>query len=132
MCIACVHKNPDIRAARGKAIRNAYRAKPELAAKQRKHLTRHNRSKAMRKLTAKVNKRDRKWEGALAAITPEDRVKMARGISEAKLAHIPRDQRGLYRELIYRKRIPADEAFAIVMEHHELAMAKFRRELGEE
>lgn len=50
---------------------------------------------------------------------PESRAKAGRAISAARLAHIPADQRDLYRDLI-RKKVPAAEAIILVAEQAEI------------
>jgi hypothetical protein len=76
--------------------------------------------------------RERLWERGHAALKadPTARERSNRGISDTRLAGIPRDARDHYRFLTAVKRIPAPEARQMALDHHEAEMARFRREIA--
>lgn len=74
-------------------------------------------------------KRNRTWEKASAAITPEHRAKAGIRQSATKLAHIPREMHEEYRQMRRATRIGAEETARIILDEHAKRMARFTRKL---
>lgn len=78
---------------------------------------------------AKVAKERQTWRIASQHITQEHRDRAKRLQIESKIGHIPKEVRELYYDLTRRKKFSAAEATALVLEHHEAEMQRFRRKL---
>lgn len=69
------------------------------------------------------------WKIAAQHITPEARERGRRRQTEQQIGHIPREWREMYYDLTRKKKLLASEATALVLDHHECEMEKFRRKL---
>lgn len=81
------------------------------------------------KKAAMVAKARQTWKIAAQHIKPEHRERAKRAISETKIGHIPKELRPLYYDLTRLKRMSAEEATKLVLDHHEVELEKFRRKL---
>lgn len=75
--------------------------------------------------------RDRVWEKSNAAHPPgsPSRQQAARSISATKLADIPPHLREMYRDITYSG-VRAAEARAMVLDHHETEMRRWRQDVA--
>jgi len=69
------------------------------------------------------------WRIASQYITLDHREKAKRTQIERRLGHIPRECRPMYYDLTRKKKIPAADATALVLDHHNVEMEKFRRRI---
>jgi len=123
-CRAHYTLSPEVEAKRRAAISMAFKARPEL----RERLARVNRTPEARERSRQIAIKNRQWIIAQAAVTSESRAKQGQATTATRLAHIPTELHGFYRDLT-GKGLKAEEATALTLEHHETQMERFRRKL---
>jgi hypothetical protein len=119
--------DPEWREKQLAGIRRKFRSDPEYVEKVRANVRKAEASRdrgAMRERWF----RDRVWEKSNPAHPPgsPSRLKAAQSISATKLADIPPHLREMYRD-ITRSGMRAAEARALVMDHHDAEMRRWRR-----
>lgn len=128
LCRQCMMTDPEMQARRLENMRRAYAARPELieaATKRIRALTRtpEHADRARRMMTDA-----RLWEKGIERLGPAGspvRIKAGRGVSAARLSHIPRERRDDYRHLVNSKRMKADEATRIILDQHQVETGRF-------
>lgn len=135
LCAPCARRDPELNAKRIAAAKRAYELRPELLA------VAGDRLRALAKTPEHAERARRRaldgqfWKVGQAYLGGPGspvRLKAGRSESETKLAHIPPECREEYKFLVRSKRLKADEAARIVLEHHAEQMARFVRRLLDE
>ena len=116
MCRPCEATDPAQRRKRADARRKAFKLNPDLRERQRLASAEFNRSGKMRALAGEKARRVQIWQYS----------------ARARATALPKEVRDLYRDLRMVKRIPAAEARALAMAHHDQQLARFRRKLIEQ
>lgn len=112
-------------------IKRALMLRPEKLAAMRARLIKYNKSDENRARAAKAMKAARLWEKSPSAPAgSESRIRAGKRSTETRMAWCPRELRDDYRRLVYSKKVPAAEARAIILEHHERYLAKFRASIA--
>lgn len=122
--------NPEWREKQRAGIRRKFQSDPDYLERVRANA---RRAESMRDRQVMRERwfRERVWEKSNPAHPPgsPSRLQAARTISATKLADIPAHLREMYRE-ITRSGVRAAEARAMVMEHHETEMRRWRQDVA--
>jgi len=131
LCRPCSKTDPEIQARRTAGIQKTYDTNPAHKERQRERLAALNRTPERRAASAITAKELRLWEiGVPKSLAPDVRKKQAATRVENRLAHIPREYREMYKDLMRKQ--GAAEASRLIQEHHEAKMAKFTASLKEQ
>lgn len=129
LCRTCFAKDPAIQERRTAGIRRAF-ADPLNRQRQRDAVTEANRRPERRAQSGELARKVRLWEHGLPRVDSDVRKRGGETWSARRMAHVPADYHGLYRELTKQRRLPADEALGVVLRQQEDDLARFRARVG--
>ena len=127
-CRPCWNRSPEKLAKQSATMKAKWRD-PEQRAIMAAAGTRNLMESGGQAKGAQIAKEKQTWKIASQHITEEARARGKRLMIERKIGHIPREVRPMYYDLTRKKKISAEEASALVLEHHQCEMEKFKRKL---
>lgn len=134
LCRQCMMTDPEMQAKRLGNMRRAYAARPELLEAAAARVRALTQTPEHAERSRRMMKDGKLWERGIEHLGPAGspvRMKAGRGVSAARLGHIPRERRDDYRHLVYTKRLNAEEASALILDQHELETERFGRRLAQ-
>ena len=127
-CRPCWNRSPEKLSKQSETMKAKWKD-PKLRAQMTESGIRNLMNTGAQAKAAAAAKAKQTWRIATQYITAEHRERGRRTQIETKIGHIPAEVRDLYYDLTRRKKISAAEATALVLEHHETEMQRFRRKL---
>lgn len=135
LCSYCVARDPEAVERRRQGLLRTYAVRPEVRQAASARLRAVTCTPEHAERGRRLMKENRVWEHGIKACGPSgspSRQKMAKSLSNTRLRHIPPELRDEYKRLVTVKDFSAAEATEIITSHHEMAMARWRRQIGAE